>query len=185
MQGPCRMLAVGVGDRYQNHKYPEDLQAMSISWHSAINRKIWSLRPQLPRSEGLTPKTVGNPSAPSIDIILKLGPTVYEYDLLWAMWRFRVVGAQGGSESLEKCLLRGSDPEAVLAHRRGGPQQCGFCVAISKATSIHTYHISIYLSVCLSIYQSIHLCASIYSHPGVDRIPGFSKTKKVIFQTHR
>ena len=23
------------------------------------------------------------------------------------------------------------------------------------------------------------------SHPGVDRIPGFSKTKKVIFQTHR
>ena len=58
-------------------------------------------------------------------------------------------------------------------------------------------HVSAYAQIQIYTYIFIYsrkkpidvcdyyVCLYIYSHPGVDRIPGFSKMKKVIFQTHR
>ena len=41
----------------------------------------------------------------------------------------------------------------------------------------HTY-IHTYTHIYLDIHTCIGICIYVYSHPGVDRIPGFSKTKR-------
>ena len=41
------------------------------------------------------------------------------------------------------------------------------------------------ICICTSICTYVYVYVYVYSQPGVDRIPGFSKIKKVIFQTHR
>ena len=41
------------------------------------------------------------------------------------------------------------------------------------------------LCKCVHVYTYVCIHGCMYSHRGVDRIPGFSKIKTVIFQTHR
>ena len=65
------------------------------------------------------------------------------------------------------------------------------CIVASMCKGRCLQHVHAYVDVCvhanICIYTQIFIYIYTYmnSHPGVDRIPGFSKTEKVIFQTHR